>query len=115
MSETSSAVAVGRELSTSSPGTTNVAPAPSGNGRGQPRHVLPFEQPLAKLEEQIQELEALQASKGLDYTKELRQLRVQYTSMLRKIYDKLSAWETVQLARHPQRPQFKDYVDLVCR
>ena len=117
MSETSSAVAVGREVTNTSPGTptAHATPSPSSNGRGQPRHVLPFEQPLAKLEEQIQELEALQASKGLDYTKELRQLRVQYTSMLRKIYDKLSAWETVQLARHPQRPQFKDYMELICR
>jgi acetyl-CoA carboxylase carboxyl transferase subunit alpha len=79
------------------------------------RHVLDFEKPLAKLETQIHELEALQASKGLDYTKELRHLRTNYTSLLRKTYDNLSAWETVQVARHPQRPLFKDYVELVCR
>jgi acetyl-CoA carboxylase carboxyl transferase subunit alpha len=35
--------------------------------------------------------------------------------MLRKTYDKLSAWETVQVARHPQRPLFKDYVEMICR
>jgi acetyl-CoA carboxylase carboxyl transferase subunit alpha len=34
---------------------------------------------------------------------------------LRKTYEKLSAWETVQLARHPQRPLFKDYVEMICR
>src|SRR3712207_8630273 len=49
------------------------------------------------------------------YSKELRQLRTNYTSLLRKTYDNLSAWETVQVARHPQRPLFRDYVDLVCR
>ena len=88
-----------------------------GDGaRKQPqRHVLEFEKPLAKLEAQILELEAIQAAKGVDYTKELRQLRTSYTSALRKTYDKLSAWETVQVARHPQRPLFKDYCDMICR
>src|SRR4051812_3309986 len=79
------------------------------------RHVLEFEKPLAKLEQQIHELEALQAAKQLDYTKELRQLRSNYTSLVRKTYENLSAWETVQVARHPQRPLFRDYVDMICR
>src|ERR671913_1221793 len=79
------------------------------------RHVLEFEKPLAKLEQQIHELETLQSQKQVDYTKELRQLRNNYTSLLRKTYDNLSAWETVQVARHPQRPLFKDYVEMICR
>lgn len=79
------------------------------------RHVLEFEKPIAKLEAQIAELEALQVTKQIDYTKELRQLRTNYTSMLRKTYENLSAWETVQVARHPQRPLFRDYVDMICR
>jgi acetyl-CoA carboxylase carboxyl transferase subunit alpha len=86
-----------------------------GNGKNSLRHILEFEKPLAKLEQQLQDLEALQAEKQLDYTKELRQLRTNYTTMLRKTYDSLSAWETVQVARHPQRPLFKDYVELICR
>jgi acetyl-CoA carboxylase carboxyl transferase subunit alpha len=90
--------------------------APGRNGKAAvSRHVLPFEQPLARLEQQILELEALQESKGLDYTKELRQLRTNYTALLRKTYDRLNAWETVQVARHPQRPLFKDYVEMICR
>lgn len=79
------------------------------------RHVLEFEKPLAKLEQQIYELEALQAQKQVDYSRELRQLRTNYTSLLRKTYNNLSAWETVQVARHPQRPLFKDYVEMICR
>jgi acetyl-CoA carboxylase carboxyl transferase subunit alpha len=79
------------------------------------RHVLEFEKPISRLEQQINELELMQSAKQVDYTKELRQLRTNYTSLLRKTYDKLSAWETVQVARHPQRPLFKDYVDLICR
>ncbi len=83
--------------------------------KGAARHVLEFEKPLARLEQQILELEGLQQSKGVDYTKELRQLRTNYTSLLRKTYEKLSAWETVQVARHPQRPLFRDYQDMICR
>jgi acetyl-CoA carboxylase carboxyl transferase subunit alpha len=79
------------------------------------RHVLAFEQPLAKLETQIQELESLQAIKEIDCSKELRQLRENYTSLLKKTYDNLTAWETVQVARHPQRPMFTDYVSMLCR
>lgn len=91
------------------------SPSGNGNGKGTMRHVLDFERPLAQLEQQIQELEALQAEKQVDYSRELRQLRTNYTSLLRKTYDNLSAWETVQVARHPQRPLFRDYVELVCR
>lgn len=84
-------------------------------GSKNPRHTLGFEQPLLRLEQQIHELEALQAQKQADYTRELRSLRNTYTDLLRKIYDNLGAWETVQVSRHPQRPLFKDYVEMICR
>jgi acetyl-CoA carboxylase carboxyl transferase subunit alpha len=91
---------------------------PSNDGSSGPppssRHVPEFEVPVAKLEQQIKELEALQVEKQIDYSDELRQLRNNYTSLLRKIYDNLTAWETVQVARHPQRPLFKDYVEMIC-
>jgi acetyl-CoA carboxylase carboxyl transferase subunit alpha len=79
------------------------------------RHTLAFEQPLARLELQIQELEQLQARKQTDFSVELRQLRENYTSLLKKTYDNLTAWETVQVARHPQRPIFSDYLSMLCR
>lgn len=79
-----------------------------------PRHVLEFEKPLAQIEQQIHELESLQQQKQVDYGKELRQLRSNYTALVRKTYDNLTAWETVQVARHPQRPQFRDYIDMIC-
>ena len=85
------------------------------DGRAPSRHLLEFEKPFAKLEQQIQDLENMQAQKQVDYSHELRQLRTNYTSLLRKTYDNLSAWETVQVARHPQRPLFNDYVEMMCR
>jgi acetyl-CoA carboxylase carboxyl transferase subunit alpha len=93
---------------------TSASTSQNGKGNGQ-RHVLEFEKPIAQLERQIQQLEALQTQKQVDYSKELRQLRNNYTALLRKTYENLSAWETVQVARHPQRPQFKDYVEIICR
>ncbi len=96
-------------------------PAPSNNGSPstpqQSRHVLPFEKPLVDLEQQIHDLELAQhgSTRPVDHTAELRQLRETYTSLLRKTYDNLGAWETVQVARHPQRPQLLDYVDLFVR
>ncbi|MGB7158967.1 MAG: acetyl-CoA carboxylase carboxyltransferase subunit alpha [Tepidisphaeraceae bacterium] len=92
------------------------APFPTQSSkRAVARHVLEFERPLAQLEQQIREVEGMQTQKQVDYSKELRQLRANYTSLLRKTYEKLSAWETVQVARHPQRPIFRDYVDMICR
>src|SRR5215510_5213314 len=96
-------------------GVENINTDASKAGANGSRHVLEFEKPLAKLEQQIKDLEALQAQKQVDYSKELRQLRTNYTSLLRKTYDNLNAWETVQVARHPQRPLFKDYVEMICR
>ena len=114
MSQLASPAAAVAAASHGSP-AASPANAPASPASRQLRHVLEFEKPLAKLEQQILELEALQAAKGVDYSKELRQLRSNYTSLLRKTYDNLSAWETVQVARHPQRPLFKDYVEMICR
>lgn len=107
-----SADAVLKNIPTTS--NTNGVFNAASNGRVT-RQPLEFERTLFQLEQQIHELEALQKQRQEDYSKELRQLRANYTSLLRKTYDGLSAWETVQVARHPQRPLFKDYLDLICR
>lgn len=95
--------------------TTSTGAAGHSTSSASVRHTLAFEAPLANLEKQIQALEELQAQKQVDYSTELRQLRENYTSLLKKTYDNLSAWETVQVARHPQRPLFFDYVNYLCR
>lgn len=84
-------------------------------GGSSTRHVLPFEKPLVQLEHQIADVERMQAGRKGDYTAELRELRENYTRLLRKTYEALGAWETVQVARHPQRPLFLDYVEMICR
>jgi acetyl-CoA carboxylase carboxyl transferase subunit alpha len=122
---TNPVVAFKAAMASKGSGKTNMAttateatasPAPAAQQpKASARHTLPFEQPLANLEGQIQQLEQLQTQKQADFSSELRQLRENYTSLLKKTYDNLSAWETVQVARHPQRPLFFDYVNLLCR
>jgi len=77
--------------------------------------LLDFERPIQKLESQINELVELQARKAVDYSDEIRQLRANHISLIKKSFSRLSAWETVQVARHPNRPQLKDYLDLMVK
>ncbi|MFP4104758.1 MAG: acetyl-CoA carboxylase carboxyltransferase subunit alpha [Phycisphaerae bacterium] len=74
---------------------------------------LPFEKPIIRLYNQISELEQSQSESGRDYGSEIRKLRSQYVSLLRKTYQNLSPWETVQVARHPDRPQSDNYIDAI--
>ena len=76
---------------------------------------LDFEKPLAELESQIAELQSLQAAKGIDYSPEVGQLRSNYVKLTDKIYRHLSAWEVVQVARHPRRPQLADYLSIMVK
>lgn len=78
-------------------------------------HYLDFEKPLEDLEGQIKELQNLQAAKGIDYSPEIRKLRDNLVNLTDKIYKNLSAWETVQVARHPRRPLLSDYLHMMVK
>jgi len=71
---------------------------------------LDFERPLLQLERQITELESHNGERGVDLGTEIRKVRQSHTAMLKKIYAKLGAWNTVKVARHPGRPQSTDYI-----
>jgi acetyl-CoA carboxylase carboxyl transferase subunit alpha len=72
---------------------------------------LDFEQGIAELEKRI---DALQISHdehdALDISKELQQLQVKNQKLLNETYQKLTAWQISQVARHPQRPYTLDYI-----
>jgi acetyl-CoA carboxylase carboxyl transferase subunit alpha len=76
---------------------------------------LEFEKPILALERQINELVSLQETKGSDFAAEINSLRQNLTALLKKTYQNLSAWETVQVARHPARPQTRDYIDMLVK
>jgi acetyl-CoA carboxylase carboxyl transferase subunit alpha len=72
---------------------------------------LEFEKPFIKLEDQIRELEEKQRASGVDSSAEVRDIRKNLVTMIRKKYAALTPWEIVQVARHPDRPQTTDYIE----
>jgi acetyl-CoA carboxylase carboxyl transferase subunit alpha len=79
---------------------------------------LPFESTIADLEERIDNLERqsdVSDEPTPDVSEELADLRSTYQRLLHKTYAALTPWQTVQVARHPQRPLFLDYVSMLCR
>lgn len=73
---------------------------------------LPFERPIYDLEVQLESLEA-QPNPTPAQKDAIRKMLVQVNRLKREIYDNLDPWQVVQVARHPQRPQTLDYLELV--
>jgi len=71
---------------------------------------LQFEQPIAELEAKIEELQLVGNDSGVNIAEELTKLREKSRKQTEKIYSDLSAWQIVQVARHPQRPYTLDYI-----
>jgi len=72
---------------------------------------LEFEKPIAELDSKIAELEALAARKdGPSITDELTKLKTKAAKQLKQIYSDLDAWRITQVARHPDRPHFSDFI-----
>lgn len=72
---------------------------------------LDFEKPIADLEARIAELRATAENGQLDIASEIDKLEKKSAALLKSTYAKLSPWQKTQVARHPQRPHFLDYVD----
>jgi acetyl-CoA carboxylase carboxyl transferase subunit alpha len=76
------------------------------------RTYLDFERPLAELEAKIEELETLSAAGGddaPDMAEETAKLRQKASEQLAALYGKLDPWRKTLVARHPERPHFRDY------
>jgi acetyl-CoA carboxylase carboxyl transferase subunit alpha len=78
--------------------------------RASKRHVLDFEQPLVALEDKIAELKQLAIVQNVPADDEVKRLTEKADKLRNEIFAKLTAWEQVQLARHPLRPYTLDYV-----
>jgi len=75
-------------------------------------HFLDFERPLAEI---IEKIEALQSASNEDpeLLGQIEKLRKEEEKLKNKIFSKLSTWQKVQVARHPQRPHTSDYIKAV--
>ena len=74
------------------------------------RTYLDFEKPIAELETRVAELrETANSSDDIDIDAEVGRLEAKSAKLLRDTYAKLTPWQKAQVARHPDRPHFKDY------
>jgi acetyl-CoA carboxylase carboxyl transferase subunit alpha len=71
---------------------------------------LDFEKPIAELETRVAELRETASSSDIDIDAEVERLEAKANKLLRDTYAKLTPWQKAQVARHPERPHFKDYV-----
>jgi len=74
---------------------------------------LDFEQPIADLEEKIEELQLVGSDNDINIGEEINKLRDKNTKLTEKIYSNLSPWDIVKVARHPLRPYTLDYISRV--
>ncbi|HZK92393.1 MAG TPA: acetyl-CoA carboxylase carboxyltransferase subunit alpha [Stellaceae bacterium] len=74
------------------------------------RHFLDFERPVAELENKIEELRHLSAENGLNIAEEVGRLTGQTDRLLRQTYARLTPWQKVLVARHPERPHCRDFL-----
>ena len=72
---------------------------------------LDFERPLLELERKIDQLKSLAGT--ADFTAEIQKLEKKARRLQSEIFSDLSRWQVTQLSRHPQRPYFLDYVQLL--
>jgi acetyl-CoA carboxylase carboxyl transferase subunit alpha len=71
---------------------------------------LDFEKPIADLEARVSELRETAESGSIDLEAEIGKLEAKSSKLLRETYAKLTPWQKAQVARHPERPHFKDFV-----
>jgi acetyl-CoA carboxylase carboxyl transferase subunit alpha len=74
---------------------------------------LDFEQPIAELENRIEELRFVQDDSAVDISEEIQRLAKRSQTLTKEIYGKLTPWQVSQVARHPQRPYTLDYIGML--
>jgi len=85
--------------------------ATNGKTNGQETY-LPFEKPIADLELKVKELKQM-SNKDTDLSEEIKKMTKKIEETKKEIFSKLTPWQYVQLARHPQRPYTNDYIQLI--
>lgn len=76
--------------------------------------VLDFEKPITEIQEKIDELKKISLESGMDLNKEIETFEQQAEDYKKDLYANLKPSQKLQIARHPERPNFLDYVHLIC-
>ena len=74
---------------------------------------LDFEKPIMELERKIEELRGFSAHKDIDISGEITRLEEKLAHIKKDVYDNLTPWQRVQIARHPKRPYTLDYIEIM--
>lgn len=74
---------------------------------------LEFERPIAELEAKIEELRYVGSDNEINISEEITRLEARSRVLTKSIFSSLTAWQTAQLARHPQRPYMLDYMSRI--
>jgi len=80
----------------------------------RPAYLLEFEKPLRELEKQLEALHQQSLENNIDMSAELATIEAKIDATKRDIYENLTPWQRVQVARHPKRPYALDYVAALC-
>ncbi len=75
---------------------------------------LDFELPIKELAEQLEKCQIIGEESEVDVTETCKQIESKLTEMRKEIYKNLTAWQRVQLSRHPNRPYTLDYIRAIC-
>ena len=75
------------------------------------KHFLTFEKNIADLEGKIEDLKHISSNSDLNIAEEIGKLQNKVTDELMDTYSNLNPWQKVQVARHPDRPQFQDVIE----
>ncbi len=74
---------------------------------------LDFEKPIIELERKIDELKGFTTREDLDMSGEVKKLEAKLSQIKKEVYENLTPWQRVQLARHPKRPYTLDYIEML--
>ena len=75
--------------------------------------ILEFERPIVELEKKIAEMKAYAVEENVELADEIKRLESRLKKLMEETYSKLTRWQRVQLARHPDRPYTLDYVERI--
>ncbi len=76
--------------------------------------VLDFEKPILEIQRKIEELKRMSLESGMDLDKDIEILEHEAADFKKELYENLNPAQKMQIARHPERPKFLDYVDMMC-
>ena len=76
--------------------------------------ILDFEKPIMEIQEKIEELKKISLESGMDLNKEIETFEQQADDYRKELYSNLKPSQKMQIARHPERPNFLDFVERIC-